>query len=155
MDEQKPETTQKPHNEGTGRHKIDPQAGVKFTAENQPSSESKKKGWAKKKAGSDLAKALLGLKYNGPANSKLKAEIAAAFGVKEDAITVEMMMTLRQVEKSIAKNDTYAFNAIMDRAHGKPKQQMDITPVGNNALAGKTDEELAAILKLTMEKLNE
>ena len=28
-----------------GRHKIDPHAGVKFTSNNQPSPEAKKKGW--------------------------------------------------------------------------------------------------------------
>lgn len=94
-----------------------------FTKENQPPPEAKKEGWAKKKRGQELAKAVLELAFKGMGNSELKNKAAEYFGVTPDQITVEMMMLFRQAELAIQKADTQAFNAVMDRAFGKPKQE--------------------------------
>lgn len=151
------ETSEKPQTGGTGRHKVNGAAdGVPFSKENQPSPEAKSKGWDRKRVGKELAAQILSLKFKGANNSPLLKNIASYFGVKEKDITVEMMMMFRQAEKAISKSDTFAFNAFMDRAHGKAK--MDITtngkdintppPPGSNIdYTQLPDEVLEAIVK--------
>lgn len=111
-----------------GKHKLNgAKDGVPFSADNQPSSESKKRGWDKRKKSKELAEAILSLKFVGAKDSKLKQMMAEMFGVKEKDLTVEMMMLFRQTEKAIQKGDTFAFMAVMDRVYGKAKQHTDIT----------------------------
>jgi len=38
-----------------------------------------------------------------------------------------MMLMFRQAEKAVQKGDTRAFDAVMDRAFGKPKQDVNAT----------------------------
>lgn len=99
------------------------ETGIPFGILKQPTPEQKKAGWAKKKRGQELAKAILDMAFKGQDNSQLKKQAAAYFGVKEKNITVEMMLLFRQAEKAIQKADTNAFNAVMDRTFGKPKQE--------------------------------
>lgn len=101
------------------------QNGVKFTPENQPPPENKSAGILRKKAGKELAKAVLELAFKGMANSDLKQLAAAYFGIEDpEQVTVEMMLIFRQAEKAIQKADTAAFKAVMERAHGLPTQQI-------------------------------
>lgn len=113
---------QKNDNQTTKRRP--PANGVKFSKENQPSGEAKSAGKMKKKKGMELAKAVLDLSFKGMKNSELKKAAAEYYGIDESEITVEMMLLFRQAEKAIQKADTHAFVALMDRAHGKPKQDM-------------------------------
>lgn len=50
-------------------------------------------------------------------------------GLKKN-MSVEEMMSLMQADKAISKRDTYAYNALLDSAYGKPKQDIDHTTGG-------------------------
>lgn len=105
-----------------------PPQHTRFTSDNQPPKENKIKGMLKKKQSIDLAKAILALPFKGPVDGKIKPLLAEYFGIKKDKdITNEMMLFFRQIEKAIQKSDTTAFVAVMDRAHGKPSQQVQVT----------------------------
>ena len=105
------QTPQRDDRQADGRHKIDPAAGIPFSATNQPPAELKRAGWAKRKRGKELVKQILELGFIGADNSKIKPMIAKYFGVDESEITVEMVMVFRQAEKAIQQNDTNAFRA--------------------------------------------
>lgn len=122
----KPTTSVKPANKPGRGGVVLPPAPKPFTKKNQPTSEQKKAGWAKKKRAQDLAKAVLDLSFKGMKDSLLKKQAAEYFGVPEKELTVEMMLLFRQAEKAIQKADTPAFNAIMDRAFGKPKEKVEV-----------------------------
>ena len=122
----KQKTTDKPPKRPGKGGVIPPDPPKPFSTKNQPSSEAKKAGWAKKKRAMELAKAVLDLQFKGMKNGELKKMAAEYFGVQSKDITVEMMLLFRQAEKAIQKADTHAFNAIMDRAFGKPKEKVEV-----------------------------
>lgn len=99
---------------------------TRVSTDSQPSPEAKKAGWAKKLKGQELAKAVLELAFKGTGKGEIKKAAAEYYGITEDEITVEMMLLFRQAEKAIDKSDTYAFNSVMDRAFGKPKEKAEI-----------------------------
>lgn len=101
--------------------------GVEFNSERQPTPEAKSLGWKKKRQGRELAKAVLELAFKGMKNSELKKAAAEYFSIAEHEITVEMMLLFRQAEKAIQKADTAAFRAVMERAHGLPKQDIELS----------------------------
>jgi len=98
--------------------------GKKFSKEYQPSGEAKSKGKRKKRVLKDLAEALV----SGEGLEKAK-KTAAEVGLDllDDEYSLEITMTLRQVEKALKKGDTSAFSAAMDRLRGKPKQISEIS----------------------------
>lgn len=109
--------------------------GRPFSAENQPSGEAKSYGWWKKRKGKQMLKALMEMKFDGgqipvDPNDYSKGSIpnpvlrqaAAYFNMPEEFITVEMIMAMKQVALAVQKNDTSAFNAVWDKAYGKPKE---------------------------------
>jgi hypothetical protein len=104
-----------------------PPDSAKFTSTNQPSGEAKKNGRLKNKTGIELARAILQLSFEGAKDSPLKKAAAEYFKISEQEITVEMMLMFRQAEKAVQKGDTRAFEAVMDRAFGKPKQDLHAT----------------------------
>lgn len=119
-----PETSQKPPKRAGRNGNVPPDAPKPFSKENQPSAEAKRKGWAKKRVGRDLAKAILELGFHGGLESKMADSISEYFGVEKSELTIEMVALFRQAQKAIQKADTFAFNAIMDRAHGRPTQPL-------------------------------
>jgi hypothetical protein len=104
-----------------------PPDSAKFTSTNQPSGEAKRNGLLKRKTGVELARAILQLSFEGAKDSPLKKAAAEYFKIPEKEITVEMMLMFRQAEKAVQKGDTRAFDAVMDRAFGKPKQDVNAT----------------------------
>jgi hypothetical protein len=62
-------------------------------------------------------------------------------------------MTLAQISRAIKKNDTNAFNAVLDRADGKPVQKTDIT-TNDESLNAVSKEQFQKILKTVREKKN-
>lgn len=147
-------TSRKPQREGGPGKLRGANDGVPFTKDNQPTPRAKKLGWMKKKRGQELVKAVLELSFKGQANTALKRKASAYFGIEEKNITVEMILVFKQAEKAIQKSDTYAFNAIMDRAFGKPKEKTEITTKdGKDLFSDKSDDELKALLKQTIEKI--
>lgn len=128
-----------------------PPDGVPFSKKNQPSGEAKSLGWMKKKKGQELAQAIMELAFKGMKNDALKKAAAEYYGVKPEDITVEMMMVFRQAEKAIQKSDTNAFNAVMNRAHGLPKQVQVTADLKRNEdldLTQFTDDELRQLVEL-------
>lgn len=107
-----------------------------FSADNQPSGKAKSEGKAAAKRGRELTKALLELTFTGAKDSPLKKAIAEYFGVPAEDLTIEMMMNMRQMEKAIQKADTFAYNAVMARAFGMPKQQTEVTGKDGQPIGG-------------------
>lgn len=95
-----------------------------FTSENQPSGKAKSEGKRKKRLLKDLAQALV----SGDRLEKCKS-IAEKVGLdlSDDEFSLEVAMTLKQIEKAIDAGDTQAFNAAMDRLVGKPQQKIDLS----------------------------
>ena len=109
-----------------------------FTSESQPSGEQKSRGWWKKKKGRFLMQALLNLDFNGTQidpetqqkqENQIKKQASAYFNIPEAFITNEMIMNMKQMAKAINTGDTQAFNSVMDRAYGKPKEHIEVEEV--------------------------
>lgn len=135
----------KSENEGEtrGKNKPTPPEGVQFTSENQPSPKAKSLGHKRKRALKDLAEALI----TGEGLEKAK-RIADSVGVELglDEFTLENVMTLRQIEKALAKGDTPAYNAAMDRLRGKAVQSLDVTTVSKD-VKDMSIQELASYVE--------
>ena len=87
-----------------------------------PSGAAKSAGWAKKKTGIELAKAILNLTFNDiPIQPFLKQRVAEFYGIDTDEVTVETVLHFKQIEKA-SQGDTYAYSTFMNRALGMPKQ---------------------------------
>jgi hypothetical protein len=95
-----------------------------FSSDNQPTPEAKSEGKRKKRLLKDLANALV----SGERLNKCKA-IAEKVGLDliDDEFTLEIAMTLKQIEIALDNGDTRAFSAAMDRLVGKPIQTIDQT----------------------------
>ena len=93
-----------------------------FSKENQPSPKAKSDGHKRKKALKDLADALI----SGDRLEKCKL-IAKKVGIdlKDGEYTLDIAMTLRQIENAFDEGDTRAYQAAMDRLLGKPPQQIN------------------------------
>lgn len=113
------------------------ETGVSFAKQPQPSGTAKSLGWKKKRLLKDLLSISTGSIFEGSQKNYRKIT-AAYFQIAEKDVTVLMIMQYRQVEKAILKGDTFAFNAIMDRAFGKATQ-----PIG-------LDENLTGKVKITI-----
>lgn len=111
----------------------------KFSSSYQPSTKSKKDGKLKKKRAAELVKAILDQPYKGKADSQMKEEAARYFGIPVKEITNEVMMIFRQLEKAIAKYDTNAFYAIMNRAFGQPPAKTEVTGQDGGPIATTTE----------------
>lgn len=114
-------TSVKPATKPAGKGGTPVPDGIPFSKENQPSSESKKAGWARRAALKDLLKIVTTKKFDGDDND-YKKQTAKYFGIPENEVTILMVMEFRQIHKAITGADTSAFNAVMDRAYGRVKQ---------------------------------
>jgi hypothetical protein len=114
---------------GKNKTLLKPEDGIatQFTSERQPSPESKSAGHKKKRLLRDLADVLVTGK--GLENGRKIADSVGVDLIDED-FTLEVMMTLRQIEKALLKGDTQAYNAAMDRLRGKAQQSIDVTTGG-------------------------
>ena len=113
------------------KHKIKPEVGeeTQFTKENQPTSEAKSAGRKRVRDLKQLAAMLLN--GEGVDRAKLTAK-QVGINLEDDEYTLEIVMTLRQVEKALKKGDTRAYNAAMDRMRGKAPANLDITTGGES-----------------------
>ena len=93
-----------------------------FTSDNQPAPEAKAEGWAKRKLLKDIAAEVI----SGGAAEMVKP-LAEYFGLDPEALDVETVMHLKQIEAAIKVGDTKAYNAVMDRIKGKAVQQITMT----------------------------
>ena len=108
-----------------------------FTSNNQPTPKSKSRGHKKKLFLKDIAKQIV----KGDAINDLKP-IAEYLGITENEIDVETLMHLSQISKAIKKEDTTAYNAVMDRLKGKAAQAIDHTTNGENMIFKPLDRDI-------------
>lgn len=117
--------------------------GNTFSAENQPSPESKSKGRKESEAFKKIAKTMI--RPNATINEILEV-VKVCFGIEPgQEISVETLMHLKQMEKAVKDGDTRAYIAVMDRLKGKPLQQtQDLTarPQVNIYTDGLTKEDI-------------
>lgn len=103
------------------------------TGQAQPSSESKKKGWAKRRRNQELARTLLGLKFIGQDSTRMgklfRDKLRTYFGMSAEQIEeldLESAVLLRLIGSAIEDGDNDAAREIMDRAYGKSTQFVDL-----------------------------
>lgn len=123
-------------------------ASHKFTTSNQPTPEQKSHGWWKKRKGRVLFQAIMQLPANGtnmvedkkhPGEyvdqlALVRRQAAVYFNMPESLITVEMLAFMKQVAVAVQKNDTFAFNTIMDQSYGRPKPMEQFEEVEKPAI---------------------
>ena len=97
---------------------------------NQPDPEAKRRGHLKKKMGRELLKTILAMDFKGM-GPEFKIKLGEYYGLDPEEITNEGALVLSQLITAIQKGDTFAFNAIMDRAYGKPKELIEFQPNNN------------------------
>ncbi len=98
-----------------------------FTSKKQPSNKAKRMGHKRKLLIKDIASQIV----KGEAVNDLKP-LATYLDIPESEIDVETLMHLSQMSKAIKEQDTKAYNAVMDRLKGKPKQEIDHTTKGES-----------------------
>jgi hypothetical protein len=54
------------------------------------------------------------------------ADLLKLYPELQKEMTIEEMMTVVQADKAIRKQDTNAYKALMDSAHGAPKQEFEM-----------------------------
>jgi len=96
--------------------------GRSFTKDNQPDPKKKSEGVKRYWALRDLLQKVTGQKFEG--STKVYRDLAATyFQIPKEEVTVKMIMDFRQIEKAILKGDTRAYEAVHDRAFGRPMQE--------------------------------
>ena len=100
---------------------------TQFSSQRQPAPEAKSKGKKKQLFLKDIASQIVG----GQAVEDVKP-IAEYLGIPESKIDIETLMHLKQMQKAIEKGDTKAYQAVLDRLKGKPRQEIDHTTKGQS-----------------------
>lgn len=142
------------------RGNINGTMGKQFTSEYQPSPESKRLGRLKKRTLKDLSNLVISSEHIG---GKAVIKFVATFlgipeeEVKEEHITMEMAMHLRQLEKAIKTGDTYAWNSLMDRIYGRAKQTIGVEGSVQHKidLSGLSVQELRMLQEIKMKAIQE
>lgn len=96
-----------------------PENGKRFSKNYQPDSESKSLGRKRKRIMRELASQIV----TGESKKALQA-LADYLGVEIEEVDIELAMHLKQIEKVLKYGDTRAYVAVMNRLHGKPRQEV-------------------------------
>lgn len=109
----------------------------RFSKDNQPSSDAKKAGWARKLRNRKLAQMLLNKSFVGRVavqtksgqwvleDTKFRKVLKDFFGLDEREMkdmSNEAAIMLRMIGQAISEGDVQAGSAILERAYGKPKE---------------------------------
>ena len=124
--------------------------GKPFSKTNQPDPNTIKLAWNKKKALKDLLNITTIGKFSKDKNDYRKM-CSDFMGIPEEEVTIKMIMEFRQIEKAIKSKDTFAFNAIMDRGFGKPKQEIEANGNLGQQRPNMTDAQFKEFLKQARE----
>jgi hypothetical protein len=119
------------------------ETGVPFTKDNQPSNEAKKEGQQRKKLLKDVLNAALN-----PKGEHAKMIAACAEYLEKDAgsVTLADLMHFRQAQKAISKQDTFAYQAVMDRAYGKPENKTTLANDVDNPITPLQPDQVSLFL---------
>lgn len=104
-----------------------------FTSENQPSGEAKSKGQRRYYATRDLLRTVVSRLPD--TDKDLIKKIAAAYGVSEKDVDVNMLLDFQQIQKAIKEQDTQAYKAVKVFAFGRPAEEQPLI------IDQKTDEK--------------
>lgn len=115
-----------------------PPPGRRFTSEIQPDPANISKGIRKKKFTRDLIRQMLNEPFRINKDSELGKKMRELYGDDAFEIPVGELMTLRQMEKAIATQDTQAFSAVTDQGMGRPVQAIAQTDQAGNDLPAIT-----------------
>lgn len=102
-----------------------PNKETQFTKDNQPSGKAKSEGKRRAKALKDVCSQLV----TGKSKEALES-LAKYLGLEVDEIDIELALHLKQIQKALNEGDTKAYNSVMDRLKGRPKQEIDHTTKG-------------------------
>lgn len=117
--EKNPEKTPKRKIQGGKGMMNGNETGIPFSKDNQPDPKKKSEGARRHWALRDLLSKVTGQKFEG--STKVYRDLCAVyFQIPKEDVTVKMIMDFRQIEKAILKGDTRAYEAVHDRAFGKP-----------------------------------
>lgn len=120
-----------------------PDTGKKYSAEYQPAPEAKSAGKQKKKLLKDVLNAALN-----PKGEHAKMIAACAEYMEKDAgeITLADLMHFRQAQKAISKQDTFAYQAVMDRAYGKPENKTTLANDAENPITPLQPDQVSILI---------
>lgn len=105
-----------------GKGKMNGNTGKKFSKDYQPDPKKVSEGLKRHFAIRDMLSIVTGQKFEG--STKVYRDLCAAYlGINAADVTIRMIMDFRQIEKGILKGDTRAYEAIMNRAYGKPREE--------------------------------
>lgn len=121
--DEKSNPDQTPKKKRTGRGAMNGnETGVSFTKENQPSSEAKKAGWARKNG----LKEMMSIVPNPKADRKLSAmmnKVAKFFEIPVTEVTIRLMMDYRMQLEAAHNGNVHAYKVVTERIEGKPRMQ--------------------------------
>jgi len=103
-----------------------PNKETQFTKDKQPSNKAKSEGKRRAKALKDVCSQLV----TGKSKEALES-LAKYLGLEVDEIDIELALHLKQIQKALNEGDTKAYNSVMDRLKGRPKQEIDHTTKGD------------------------
>lgn len=133
------ESVENPSNE-KGKGKILPKDNPKpFSKDNQPDPANVSKGVRRYYATRDLLRTVVG-KLPGTPKDLIK-KIAAAYGVSEKDVDVNMIMDFQQIQKAVQQKDTQAYKAVKVFAFGRPAEEQPLIDPNS-----KTDEKNEIVL---------
>ena len=119
------------------------ETGVPFSADNQPPGELKSKGHQKKKLLKDILSAALD--PNGE-HAKMIVACAAYMEKEPTEITLADLMHFRIAQKAVQKQDVFAYQAVMDRAFGKPENKTTLANDENNPITPLSSDQVNNLL---------
>ena len=120
-----------------------PDTGKKFNKDYQPDPERVKEGKAKKK----LLKDILNTPLDGNGVHAKMIKLAAAYLQKDPSeITLAEIMHFRITQKAIQKQDVFAYQAVQDRAFGKPESKTTLANDENNPITPLSGDQVDRLL---------
>ena len=145
-------TANKPQKIIGGKGKMNgTQTGPAFSSTYQPTPEAKSKGQQKKKLLKDILSAALD--PNGE-HAKMIVACAAYMEKEPTEITLADLMHFRIAQKAVQKQDVFAYQAVMDRAFGKPENKTTLANDENNPITPLSSDQVNNLLS-EIRKANE
>lgn len=119
------------------------ETGIAFSSDYQPSNEVKKAGHQKKK----LLKDILTTPLSSSPEWDKWIELTALYLQKDKAeISISDVMDYRIAQKAIQKQDVFAYQAVKDRAFGKPENKTTLANDAENPITPLQPDQVSVFL---------